>query len=91
MFHNDYRHTLATCRNLYGQLKAVMRKDQLLKYLKKKAPPGLVEKSWESERMTIKVTGEGAPKDLGTSRVAQNLMIVSFLGKCSEGKEKKYN
>ena len=26
MFHNDYGHTLTTCRNLYAQLRAMMRK-----------------------------------------------------------------
>ena len=39
-FHNDYGHNLATYRNLYAQLRAVMRKGQLLKYLKKKVPLG---------------------------------------------------
>ena len=67
MFHNDDGHTLAACRNLYGQLKAMMKKGQLLKNLKKKAPPGSIEKSWEFERMIVKTTNEGAPKDPGTS------------------------
>ena len=43
MFHNDYGHTFATCKNLYAQLRALIRKGQLLKYLKKKVPLGTVE------------------------------------------------
>ena len=67
MFHNDYGHTLAACRNLYGQLKGEMRKGLLLTYMKKKAPLGSVEKPYEFERMVVKVTSEGALKDPGTS------------------------
>ena len=73
MFHNNYGHTLAACRNLYGKLKGMMRKGLLLKYLKNKAPPGSVEKSWEIERMVVKVIGKGVQKDTGTSRSAKNL------------------
>ena len=43
MFHNDYGHTLTTCRNLYVQLRAMMRKGQLLKYLKKNVLLGSIE------------------------------------------------
>ena len=39
--------------------------------------------------MVVKVTGKGASKDLGTSKSAQNLQLVSFVGKENEGKEKK--
>ena len=63
MFHNDYGHTLATCRNLYAQLKALMRKGQLLKYLKKKVSMGSVEKPQETERIVIKTASEAATKD----------------------------
>ena len=66
-------------------------KGLLLKYSKKKAPPGSIEKSWEFERMIVKVTGKGALKNPGTSGSAQNLRIMSFIGKDSEGKEKKYD
>ena len=60
MFHNDYGHILATCRNLYGQLRAMIMKCHLLKYLKNKVPLGSLEKPKESERMVIKVTSEGS-------------------------------
>ena len=53
--------------NLYEQLRGMIKKGLLLKYLKKKVPPGLVEKPWESERLTIKVNGERTSKDPGTS------------------------
>ena len=89
MFHNDYGHTLAAHRNLYGQLKGMMRKGLLLKCLKKKTPPRSVEKSWKTERMVVKVIGEKTTKDLGTSELAQNLRIVSFVGKGNEKKKKE--
>ena len=48
-------------------------KGLLLKYLKKKAPLVSVEKSWETERIVVKVTSEEASKDPGTSGLAPNL------------------
>lgn len=55
IFHNDYEHTLATCRNLYRQLKGMMKKGQLLKHLKKKIPVGLRKGPWNSEGLATKV------------------------------------
>ena len=81
MFHNDYGHTFATFRNLYAQLRVMMRKGQLLKYLKQRVPLGSLEKSKESERITIKVTSKGAKKDLGTNGSAEDLNIVLFVRK----------
>ena len=69
----------------------MIRKSHLLKYLKKKVSLGLLEKPRESERIVIKVTKEGAVKDPGTSGLAQNLNIVSFVGNDSEEKGKKYD
>ena len=63
MLHNDYEHTLSLSRNLYGQLKGMMKKGLLFKYLKKKAPPRLVEKSRELETMVDKVKSKEAKKD----------------------------
>ena len=40
IFHNDYEHTLAVHKNLYGQIKSMMKKGELLKYLKKKVLVG---------------------------------------------------
>ena len=79
MFHNDYGHTLTTCRNLYAQLRAMMRKGQLLKYLKKKVPLGLIERPGETERVVVKTADGGVTKDPGTSGSAQNLKIVTFI------------
>ena len=41
--------------------------------------------------MVFKTTSEGAEKDLGTSRLGQNLKIVSFVGKDNEEKDWKYD
>ena len=68
----------------------MIRKGLLLKYLKKKALLGSVE-FWESKRMVVKVNGEGMSKDPRISELAQNLRIVSFVGKDNEGKENKYD
>ena len=38
IFHEDYGHTLATCRNLYYQLRAMIRRGELQKYVKSKTP-----------------------------------------------------
>ena len=67
MFHNEYGHTLATHRNQYAQLRALMRKGQLLKHLKKKVPLGSIEKPRETERMVVKIAGDVAAKDPQTS------------------------
>ena len=67
----------------------MMRKGLLLKYLKKKALPGIVEKSWKIERMVVKVIGKGASKDPRTNGSVQNLQIVSFMRKGNEKKKKK--
>ena len=91
MFHNDYGHTLATCRNLYAQLRAMMRKCQLLKYLKKKVPLGSMERPRETARVLIKTIDEGVAKDPGTSRSAQNLKIVTFIRKDDDEKDRKYD
>ena len=36
-FHREVRHTTARCKNLYRQLKAVIAKEKLLEFLKKKS------------------------------------------------------
>ena len=76
---------------MYTQLIVMIRKGHLLKYLKKKISLGLLEKSKESEGITIKVASEGAKKDPGTSRSAEYLNIVSFIRKDTEEEDMKYN
>ena len=68
-----------------------MRKCQLLKYLKKKVLLVSLEKSRESKRITIKVTNEGAKKDLGTRGLVEDLNIVLFVRKDIEEKDRKYD
>ena len=58
MFHDDYGHTLATCKNLYAQLRAMIIKGMLLKYLKKKVLLGSLNKPRETERVVIKMASE---------------------------------
>ena len=69
----------------------MMRKGQLLKHLKKKVSLGSLEKSKESNRITIKVISKGAKKDPGTSGSADDLNIMSFVGKYTEEKDRKYD
>ena len=63
IFHNDYRYTLAACRNLYNQIKTTIRKGELLKYLKKKIYVRSRRESWNSEGLTIKLYVEGTSKN----------------------------
>lgn len=91
MLHNKYSHILSTCRNLYGQLKAMMRKGYLLRYLKKKIPFGSYKKPWEEEKLSLKVVGEGSSKEAEAGTSGQNLRIVSFVGRGNEEKEAKYS
>ena len=91
MFHDDYGHTLATCKNLYAQLKAMIRKGMLLKYLKKKVPLGSLDKPRETKRVVIKTASEGVAKDPQTSGNGQNLKVVTFIRKDNEEKERKYD
>ena len=91
MFHNDYGHTLTTYRNLYTQLRAMMRKGQLLKYLKKKVSLGSIERPGKTERVVVKTTDGGVTKDPGTSGSAQNLKIVTFIRKYKEEKDRQYD
>ena len=90
MFHNDYEHTLATSRNLYAQLRAMMRKGQLLKYLKKNVPLGSIKRPRETERMVIKIAGNAATKDPQTNGSVENLNIVTFIRSDNEEKGRKY-
>ena len=91
MFHDDYGHTLATCKNLYAQLRAMIRKGMLLKYLKKKFLLGSLNKPRETERVVIKTASEGVAKDPQTSGSGQNLKIITFIRKDDEEKERKYD
>ena len=56
-----------------------MRKRLLLKYLKKKVLLGSISKPRETERLAIKVIGEGTLKDAEASGSGQTLCIVSFI------------
>ena len=67
-----------------------MRKGQLLKYLKKKVPLGIVEKSRETERIVIKTAGNATTKDPQTIGSAENLNIVTFIRSDNEEKGGKY-
>ena len=67
-----------------------MRKGQLLKYLKKKVPLGIIEKSQETKRIVIKTAGNAATKDPQTSGSVENLNIVTFIRSDNEEKGGKY-
>ena len=54
MLYNDYGHTIASCRSLYGQLKGMIKKGLLLKYLKKKVPLGSIGRPWETKKTDYK-------------------------------------
>ena len=59
-------------------------------YLKKRVLLGSIGRSWETERLTIKVIGEVTLKDTMASILGQNLRVVSFMRNNREEKEKKY-
>ena len=76
IFHEDYKYTLATFRNLYFQLKAMMKRGELQKYVKKKVPikpEALLP--WKNQ-------GQGEIEQAGTSKngeLGQHLKVVSFI------------
>ena len=67
-----------------------MRKEQLLKYLKKKVPLGTMEKYQETERTVIKMASNVATKDPQTSSSADNLNIMTSIMSDNEEKGRKY-
>ena len=90
IFHNDYGHTLAACRKFYNQVKSIMKKGELLKYLKKKIPVCSRKESWNSGSVTIKVATKGTSRNAEVRGSVQNLQIVSYVRKTNGEKEKKY-
>ena len=84
IFHEDYGHTLAACKNLYYQLRAMMKRGDMQKYVKRKTPmKPTMPPSW-ANRGKEKVDHEGTSKDKG------KLNVVSFIQQKKDEKLGRY-
>ena len=86
IFHNDHDHTLASCKNLYNLIKSMIKKGELLKYLKKKILLRSRREMCNSDRLTVKVGTRETSKEGEAGGSGQNLWVVSYVHK--EIKEK---
>ena len=75
-------------KNIYTHIKSMMKKGELLKYLKKNIHVGSRREFWNSKGLTIKVFVEGTSMDVEAGGLAKNLQIASYVRKSKEEKEK---
>ena len=77
IFHEDYKNTLATCKNLYYHLRAMIRRGELQKYVKRKTPIKQMPRPW-GNRGKEKVDKAKMFKDGGKLKLVSFLMIFHW-------------
>ena len=86
IFHNHNGYTLTLYKNLYNQIKSMIKKEELLKYLKNKVLVKPRAEAWSTAGLMVRIRGTKEVEVEEMRRLVQNLQLVSHVHKKPERK-----